>query len=331
MWKKVRALLQQPTNELRHEALFHAGHDGLVDSVVPFVREGVREGEAVLVGATPAKLAAIRAGLQEAEIEAVQWQRNDERYARPSPLLGETLRWCEAELARGQRVRLLSEPPLASASHEDARELSLIDAAFNEVAGLAGVAAVCLYDLEAVPSRWIAQARRSHAELVERDGRRPSEAYVGPRELLADEHLGPLPWPSGAVQELICPAPDEACSAARELGRGAGLPDHRLEAFVEAVGEVATNAWVHALPDRGRFWWGEARLVCEVSDYGPIDADGSLDPLTGYTPPTAERPGGGLWRTRQLADLVQIRSHAHRTVVRVHVDLPSVARAATPR
>ena len=46
------------------------------------------------------------------------------------------------------------------------------------------------------------------------------------------------------------------------------------------------------------------------------------DPLVGRQTPSPERAGGrGLWLANQLCDLVQIRSGASGTVVRLHVPL----------
>ncbi len=61
--------------------------------------------------------------------------------------------------------------------------------------------------------------------------------------------------------------------------------------------------------------WREAdTLLCEVHDAGQIEA-----PLVGRSRPTPEaRCGRGVWLVNQLCDLVQIRSAAAGTVVRVH-------------
>jgi anti-sigma regulatory factor (Ser/Thr protein kinase) len=66
-----------------------------------------------------------------------------------------------------------------------------------------------------------------------------------------------------------------------------------------------------------RVWREPDALVCEVRDHGHFDS-----PLVGR-----ERPepllleGRGLWLVNQVCDLVQIRSSADGTVVRVRMDL----------
>jgi hypothetical protein len=44
------------------------------------------------------------------------------------------------------------------------------------------------------------------------------------------------------------------------------------------------------------------------------------DPFTGHMPPAdRDTPGWGLWTSRQLCDLVQLRSGDDGTVVRLHM------------
>jgi hypothetical protein len=58
-------------------------------------------------------------------------------------------------------------------------------------------------------------------------------------------------------------------------------------------------------------------VICEISDAGSI-----ADPLVGRENPPVDRLGGrGLWMANQLCDLVQVRSGAFGTVVRLHVHL----------
>ena len=82
---------------------------------------------------------------------------------------------------------------------------------------------------------------------------------------------------------------------------------------------MATNALKHA-GGRGRvrIWSETAQVICEVADSGP----GFSDPFTGHTPPAArDAPGWGLWNSRQLCDLVQLRSGDDGTVVRLHMSV----------
>ena len=66
-----------------------------------------------------------------------------------------------------------------------------------------------------------------------------------------------------------------------------------------------------------RIWTEGGSLVCEVADDGVI-----TDPLVGRREPPLDRAGGrGLWLANQLCHLVQIRSGAAGTTVRLHARL----------
>ena len=84
------------------------------------------------------------------------------------------------------------------------------------------------------------------------------------------------------------------------------------------VNEIAANSLLHGGGSGVlRVWAEPSTLICEVADSGTI-----ADPLVGRQSPSLERVGGrGLWLANQLCDLVQIRSGAAGTVVRLHVRL----------
>jgi anti-sigma regulatory factor (Ser/Thr protein kinase) len=81
---------------------------------------------------------------------------------------------------------------------------------------------------------------------------------------------------------------------------------------------VATNSVLHGGGDGTLLVWPEGEaLICELRDDGLFD-----DPLAGRERPRPDRVGGhGLWLANQLCDLVQVRSFATGTVVRLHLHL----------
>ncbi len=61
-------------------------------------------------------------------------------------------------------------------------------------------------------------------------------------------------------------------------------------------------------------WTNGTTVVCEVRDDGWV-----TDAMVGRLPPAPDQVGGrGLWIVNQLCDLVQLRSSATGTVVRLH-------------
>jgi anti-sigma regulatory factor (Ser/Thr protein kinase) len=105
------------------------------------------------------------------------------------------------------------------------------------------------------------------------------------------------------------------------LGAWAGeaqLSADRTQQLVLAVNELASNSLCHG-GGRGTLqaWREDGVLTCEVTDDGRIE-----QPLAGrINPAPSQSDGRGLWLVNQLCDLVQIRSSAAGTSVRVHMSL----------
>jgi anti-sigma regulatory factor (Ser/Thr protein kinase) len=104
----------------------------------------------------------------------------------------------------------------------------------------------------------------------------------------------------------------------------AGLGPARREDFLLAVNELATNSVRHGGGGGVlRVWHEDGALVAEVRDGGQID-----EPLAGRElPPDGALGGHGLWLVNQLCDLMQLRTFAEGSVVRVHMRV--CRRAAT--
>lgn len=99
-------------------------------------------------------------------------------------------------------------------------------------------------------------------------------------------------------------------------GRRAGLTDERLAEVVLAVHEVAGNSVQHGGGAGNLSIWHTAhRIAFDVTDRGRID-----DPLVGRFPPALDNDHDrGLGIANQLCDLVQVRSTAAGSSVRLHV------------
>lgn len=129
------------------------------------------------------------------------------------------------------------------------------------------------------------------------------------------------PAPASAVAERpLEPADLRALRrfVAAEAER-AGVARERIADVTVAAHEVAANACMHGGGDAVMRVWAESdRFCCEVADHGA----GMDDPLAGLLAPPVTQPSGrGLWLARQLCDLVQLRTGAAGTTVRLQVAL----------
>jgi len=96
----------------------------------------------------------------------------------------------------------------------------------------------------------------------------------------------------------------------------ARLSPERFSDLMLAASELAANSVRHAGGGGlARAWHTTEAVFCEVEDAGSIG-----DPLVGRRRPSlSAREGRGLWLVNHLCDLVEVRSAAGRTVVRVQV------------
>ena len=135
-------------------------------------------------------------------------------------------------------------------------------------------------------------------------------------------HTTPPPPLSPAGDDAISHTYRTDLSKVRALvlqqGRAAGLTESRANDLVLAVSEVAANTLRHT-DSSGTLaiWHDDGEIVCEVHDEGKI-----TDPQAGQRRPAADATGGhGLWLVYQVCDLVELRSDATGTTIRMHMKI----------
>jgi anti-sigma regulatory factor (Ser/Thr protein kinase) len=105
-------------------------------------------------------------------------------------------------------------------------------------------------------------------------------------------------------------------SLVTQHARAAGLSESRASDLVLAVSEVAANTLRHT-DSSGELaiWHGPQEIICEIHDEGRI-----TDPEAGQRRPATDATGGhGLWLVYQVCDLVELRSDATGTTIRMHM------------
>ena len=106
----------------------------------------------------------------------------------------------------------------------------------------------------------------------------------------------------------------------RPRGKGhavrAGFADRAADVAI-ALTELVANAQQHGDPPFHVESWWDGRLVIEVSNHGT--GIGDVVARRDRPPASDEVRGRGLWLVRNLVDVVDVRSGAERTVVRVEL------------
>jgi anti-sigma regulatory factor (Ser/Thr protein kinase) len=304
-----------------HQALLYGSEDEFLAGAVPFIRDGLENGDPIRIATTGRNVGWLRAALG-ADAQHVAFCDCDQWYRHPVRALAALDRAVRAAAQDGQRLRMIGEPiwlaRTASQSREWARHESLVNAAVAAV----NAALVCSYDTRVVDPEVVATVAQTHPQLVVDGDRRPSPAYTDPAVFNAECHRLPLPelppptlWLRFQRMDQLVTMRAFVASHAAQAGAGA----QPVAQFVQAVNEVTTNVIEHGGGSGVlQIWTDPHTIMCEVSDTGV----GLPDPLAGYLPPPVNRPRGrGLWLARQFSDLVEVHSDSAGTTVRLHLTL----------
>jgi anti-sigma regulatory factor (Ser/Thr protein kinase) len=300
----------------RHEALLYAGTDGFLEGTLPWIRDAVAAGEPILVVVSAARIARLREELGD-QAEGVTFADMADVGINPARIIPAWRAFVDAHAGQGRRLRGIGEPIWAQRSPDELVECQRHEALLNlAFAGAEDFWLLCPYDVEALDADVIEKAHRSHPTVVAGDEALASEAYED-LGAVAAPFAEPLPEPPPEAEEL--PFAAGSLASVRRMvelrARGAGLSHERAGDLVLAVNEVATNSIRHG-GGYGvlRAWLTADTLIFEVADAGAI-----ADPLAGRERPASGQSGGhGLWLCNQVCELVQLRTFASGSVVRLH-------------
>ncbi len=296
----------------RHEAALYSGVDGLVDTVLPFVREGVALGEPVLVALVDDKARAVEEALGE-DASRVDFVDMAELGRNPACIIPEWRRFVD-DLGGDQPVRGVGEPAWPGRRPVELEEARLHEALLN-VAFDDGPAwrLMCPYDVESLPAAVVEGALCTHPVAGTPPG--SNMVYAGREGALAG-FTAPLAAPPETADEIPFGPEDLAVlrGVVRRLSDRAGLAEGARDDLVLAAHELATNSITHGGGRGSLHAWSEpGAFVVEIRDDGVI-----LDPLVGRELALeASECGRGVWIANQICDLVQVRSAADGTVVRL--------------
>lgn len=306
-----------------HSALIYRGSPEFVAAVGDFVREGLADGERVLVMAAPEKLQRLSAclGADAASVEFVDSRLTYQPQVASTRAVMELLRQ-----SRGRPCRVAAEQALARRSPPEIEDYLRIEAAANIVYRPYPISVLCAYDASVLPADQLLGCEQTHPALLTGRHLAPSPRFTDPRRLVAGRATVVTP-PASAASIGCDHATDLAAARAfvRSQAACAGLDQETAANLTQAVCEILTNALVHGKPPSRLHVYTEGPvLVCHVHDRGRAP----IDPLAGYVPPPEVNDRGyGLWLARQLCDSAEIASDATGNHVRLLSLLPH---ATTP-
>jgi len=299
----------------RHEALFYASPDEFLDETLAFVRAGLADDEPVLVVLAPEKNARLgdALGADRGRVEFADMHRVGANPARIIPAWNDFL---ARHAASGHRLRGIGEPISASHRGAELEECHRHEALLNVAFGDPAFSLLCPYDVSALTDDVLDAARRHHPAVRAGGASSSSADYLG-APAFCRPYGSRLPAPPADAVRLEFDRDGLAAvgKQVRAAAIAAGLTAERRADLVLAVHEVAANSVRHGGQAGSLFAWRDAdRVVCEVRDLGYIH-----DPLADRRLADPDAVSGrGLWMANQLCDLVQVRTSAAGTAVRLH-------------
>ncbi|MFI6511981.1 anti-sigma factor RsbA family regulatory protein [Streptosporangium sp. NPDC050855] len=302
---------------LVHQALIYDDDRAFLAATTGFCLDGLAGGDRVLAVTTEANAGLLRTALGGAADE-VEFAVARDWYDAPGRTLAAYNAYVETHSAAHRRIRVIGEPVWHGRDGRQEAEWTRYESVINVAFADSPAWILCPYDTRTVPGRVVADARRTHPELLDGSGAHRSDAYADPASFTHAADRLPLPPPPPGAGVTVRFGADLARMRERVAAWAGtlGLPAERVERLVLAVNEVATNAVEHGGGHGEIRLWADAGAVhCDVTDPGSMDA-----PFPGHLPPAL--PGGrghGLWVVRQVCDLLEIRTGRPGTQVRLRL------------
>jgi anti-sigma regulatory factor (Ser/Thr protein kinase) len=305
-----------------HDALLFDDHHELVATAVPFLLEGLGQGDAAVV-ATSAETAAVLRDALGDDPRVHVLERGDVYRARTPTAITTFRRLAEERSAEGiGRVRVVGEVDFGP-TERDWLEWQRYESVINAALADWPLWGLCVFDTRRLPDPVLDSALRTHSHRRSTGGRRRNPDFVPPADYLRSLPVPVEPLEGTAPRLWARDVTDFVGlrhAVAAELAAVAASRD-TIEDYLLAVDEMTSNAVRHGKPPVSlRLWVGEDRIVCSIDDQGP----GFDDPFAGYGPAHGDdlsRGGMGLWLARQLCDHVDITGDDEGAHVRLTVRL----------
>lgn len=303
-----------------HAALLYRSEREYLDAVVPFILDGLRADQPVLVALPTGNLALVKAALDKAAVNkaAVNVAMVDLGQAGRNP--GRVLA-LEADFAAahpGRAVRMVGEVLWPGRSSDEYPACVVHEALVNTAFAGQPAIGLCPFDVGRLAEPALLDALLTHP-LLWQDGSAQRNDHYAPGAALT-RHNQPLAGnPTGASYTVTRLADLAAArSFASRYASWLGVPAESVAKLQLIVTELATNSLQHANSScRLAFWRRDGRLVCEARDTGRL-----VDPLAGRLPAkSGDGTGRGLFLVHALADLVRHHSTANGTTIQVQLQI----------
>jgi anti-sigma regulatory factor (Ser/Thr protein kinase) len=311
-----------------HEAGFYRSDDELVSMVVPFLAEGVAQGEPVVITLDDEHAELVRRAVPDTA--GMTFLPAPDPSTRPASFIRGCLEVFADHVAAGAgQIRTVGDiphPGVGASWDGWARYEAVVNHAFDDFP----VWGLCLYDMRSTPDEVVTDVCRTHPRVATAAGDHvANDGYESPTIFLS-ERTGPEPDPLEStvpMLELVDPTPAAARHGVHAVGEQSTLSRAEVDDLVTGVSEAVSNAVLFGKPPvTVRAWHGPGRLLVAVHDQG----QGPGDPFVGLIPADkAVGHGGlGLWIAHQMCTQVTLDATDTGFTVRLVAGLPHVANGA---
>lgn len=330
---RVVALSRQPDHDhdqdrtaFRHEALLYHGMAEFVSSATEYIEAGLRAGDQVVAMVDSEMMHALipvlgqRDGLLYVDMEEGPLGREHEETKSVTRVIPHWQLFLDEAVQTGKTLRGLqatkwvANSPREILRGEWCRHEQLLDVAFEDGPGWQLLCAYDVATIDEIPT--LRAACAAHPFVWERGSRQPNTEYapVDVEDLLHEPLTAPPPHASKVVEV----GSNWRCTLREVIqnATAANLDHHQATNYVMAVREVAESSLALA-GDGGvvtlQTWIDDGAVVCEIRD-----PDEVKDPLLDRRRPADGETDRGLWGAGGACDLVQLRTTADGTVIRLY-------------
>ncbi|WP_235215805.1 anti-sigma factor RsbA family regulatory protein [Mycobacterium kyorinense] len=299
----------------QHAAMLYRSPDEYLDAVVPFISDGLAQGEPVWAAVPEDKGALLRRALGDSATQ-VAWVDIGELGRNPGRILAAELDFVQRHSRRP--VRIVAEPVWPGRSTLEYPACVQHEALVNIALGGERVTVLCPYDASLLDDAVLADVRATHP-MIRRNGSRERSADYGVDAAL-ERCNQPLAASPAAVRYTVA-RPSDLAGGRRHGNRYArllGLATERIADLQLVITELATNSLEHAgTACRLALWEQDRHLVCEARDTGLFS-----DLLAGRRPPSRDKPSStGLFVVNAVADLLRMHTAPESTTIHVYLRL----------
>ena len=274
-----------PSYALEHPALLYRSLDEFLAYTVPFVRQGVADGEPVFGALGPTELDALRSAVKSNG--AVHLEDTNEWHPVPATRLRAFHRFVTDALQRGaEHVRLIGEPLWLNGPPGSALEWARYESVLNDVLASFPVTLVCTFDRSRLRPEVVADAGRTHPAVWTNGATGPSADFEDPSSLLArwTPRLTPVPSDAASMPPPFDPAASRAF--VRDRAALAGVAESRSPRPRSLRTRTTT------VPGRPRSEPGRTAATSSVRSTTPGPAWPTRSPATAHPEPSSPRAAG---------------------------------------